>query len=175
VRLPSHKPGPPETLTAVEYDNLVRVPDRRTIAGRRDHAILRVLGDTGLRNAELRLLTARAIRRPRQNSRHHHLYVHGKGGTEREIPIPAATFEALDTWLAVHPLRRGRSGLHEDEPLFVRLGPHGREEPGPLSNAALHKLVARHAAAGIPKRLRHPHVLRAYYATTLAAEGCPST
>lgn len=118
--------------------------------------------------------SAAAIRRPRQNSAHHHLYVHGKGGTEREIPIPTATHDALEGWLGCHPQRRGRSGLREDQHLFVRLGPHGRDQPGPLSNAALHKLVGRYAkAAGIPKRLRHPHVLRAYYATTLASEGVP--
>jgi len=39
---------------------------------------------------------------------------------------------------------------------------------------ALHKLVGRYAkAAGIPARLAHPHVLRAFYATTLAGEGVP--
>ena len=42
-------------------------------------------------------------------------------------------------------------------------------QPGALSNAAVHKLL--HAGAGgIPERLSHPHSLRAYYATTLAAE-----
>ena len=36
------------------------------------------------------------------------------------------------------------------------------------------KLVLRCAAiAGIPDRFAHPHALRGYYATTLAAEGVP--
>jgi integrase len=170
VRPPSHRVGPPETLTHVEYANLLRVPDRRTQAGKRDHALLRVLGDCGLRDEELRALRARALRRPRANARHHRLYVHGKGGTEREVSVPAATQEALEAWLASHPLRRGASGLRDDEPLFVRLV----GEPGPLSNAALHKLLRRCGrAAGVPERLAHPHALRAYYATTLAAEGVP--
>lgn len=174
VRLPAHRVGPPETLTAVEYANLLRCPDRRSQLGKRDYAVLRLLGDCGLRNAELRGLTARSIRRPRVNGRHHHLYVHGKGGTEREVPIPAETQAALDAWLVAHPLRRGLAGLRDDEPVIVRLGPHGRAAPGPLSNAGLHKLIARHAdAAGIPARLRHPHVLRAFYATTLAADRVP--
>lgn len=170
VRPPSHRAGPPETLTTVEYQNLLRVPDRRFRAGRRDYALLRVLGDCGLRNEELRGLVARALRRPRANARHHRLYVHGKGGVEREVPVPAATQEALEAWLSVHPLRRGATGLHDDEPLFVRLV----GEPGAFSNAALHKLLRRHGlAAGIPERLGHPHALRTYYATTLAAEGVP--
>ena len=170
VRPPSHRVGPPEALTHVEYANLVRVPDRRTQAGKRDHALLRVLGDCGLRNEELRRLCARALRRPRANARHYRLYVHGKGGTEREVPVPAATQEALEAWLAAHPLRRRASGLRDDEPLSVRLV----GDPGPLSNAALHKLLRRCGrAAGVPERLAHPHALRAYYATTLAAEGVP--
>ena len=49
VRVPRHEPGPPETLTDTDYANLLRVPDRRTIAGKRDYALLRVLGDCGLR------------------------------------------------------------------------------------------------------------------------------
>jgi len=174
VRLPSHRVGPPETLTAAEYANLHRAPDRRTQLGKRDHAVLRVLGDCGLRNAELRALPARAIRRPRANSRHHHLYVVGKGGVEREVPIPAETQAALDGWLAVHPLRTRPAGLRDDQRVFVTLGRDCHAHPGPLSNSALHKLIRRYAkAAGIRDRLAHPHVLRAFYATTLAGEGVP--
>jgi integrase len=65
-------------------------PDRHTIAGKRDYALLRVLGDCGLRSAELRGLRARDLRRPRANARHHRLYVRGKGGREREVPVPEA-------------------------------------------------------------------------------------
>jgi integrase len=54
VRVPRHEPGPPETLTDTDYANLLRVADRRTLAGKRDYALLRVLGDCGLRSAELR-------------------------------------------------------------------------------------------------------------------------
>jgi len=103
VRVPSHRVGPPETLSAVQYGNLIRAPDRRTALGKRDHALLRMMGDCGLRNAELRALTIQAIRRPRANSAHHHLFVRGKGDVEREIPIPAATHTALEIWLRAHP------------------------------------------------------------------------
>ena len=174
IRLPSHRVGPPETLTAVQYANLHRAPDRRSQLGKRDYAVLRMLGDCGLRNAELRALTGRAIRRPRANSRHYHLYVVGKGGVEREVPIPTETQAALDAWLTAHPLRRGASGLGDEDPVFVTVSRHGRGEPVPLSNSALHKLIRRHGkAAGIPERLCHPHILCAFYATTLASEGVP--
>ena len=170
---PRHEPGPPETLTDTDYANLLRVPDRRTIAGKRDYALLRVLGDCGLRSAELRGLRARDLRRPRANARHHRLYVRGKGGREREVPVPEAVQHALEAWTAVHPLARG-VGLLDEQPLFVRLGRHGDEEPLPLSAVAVHRLVRRHChAAGVPERLAHPHALRAYWATHLLEAGVP--
>jgi integrase/recombinase XerD len=173
VRVPRHEPGPPETLTDTDYANLLRVPDRRTVAGKRDYAVLRVLGDCGLRSAELRGLRARDLRRPRANARHHRLYVHGKGGREREVPVPEAVQQALEAWLKVHPLARG-VGLLDEQPLFVRLGRHGDEDPLPLSAVAVHRLVRRYClGAGVPERLAHPHALRAYWATHLLEAGVP--
>jgi len=173
VRVPSHRLGPPETLTAVQYGNLIRAPDKRTLVGKRDHALLRLLGNCGLRNAELRALTARAIRRPRVNSTHHHLFVRGKGDVEREIPIPAATLAALEVWLRAHPQRRG-GGLRDDDVLFVSLARASNSVPGAISQQGVAKLMRRYAAvAGVPERLAHPHALRGYYATTLAGEHVP--
>ena len=89
----------------------------------------------------------------------------GKGGREREVPVPLAVQRALEAWVKVHPLARG-VGLLDEQPLFVRLGRHGHEEPLPLSAVGVHRLVRRScAAAGVPERLSHPHALRAYWAT----------
>ncbi len=171
VRVPSHRLGPPETLSMVEYGNLIRAPDRRTLIGKRDVAMLRLMGDCGLRNTELRELRARAIRRPRSNSVHHHLFVRGKGDVEREVPIPEETQAVLDAWLRVHPGRRG-GGLGDEQPLFVRLTRD--RSSGPISQQALGKILRRYAkAAGIPDRLAHPHALRGYYATTLVENRVP--
>jgi site-specific recombinase XerC len=115
VRVPRHEPGPPETLTDTDYANLLRVPDRRTLAGKRDYSLLRVLGDCGLRSAELRGLRARDLRRPRSNARHYRLFVRGKGGREREVPVPLAVQQALEAWVKVHPLARG-VGLLDEHP-----------------------------------------------------------
>ena len=174
VRTPRHQPGPPETLTDTDWANLLRVPDRRSQIGKRDYAILRVLGDMGLRSAELRGMRMGDIRRPRANSRNHYLYVRGKGGRDREVPIATETKAVIDAWLAVHPLARGR-GLRDEEPIFVRLGRHrGSELPEPLSAQTLGKMVRAAAlAAGIPERLGHPHKLRSYWATSLLDDGVP--
>ena len=171
VRVPRHEPGPPETLTDTDYANLLRVPDRRTLAGKRNYALLRVLGDCGLRSAELRGLRAQDLRRPRSNARHYRLFVRGKGGREREVPVPQAVQQALEAWVKVHPLARGVA-LLDEQPLFVRLGRHGHEQPLPLSAVAVHRLVRRScAAAGVPERLCHPHALRAYWATRCLEAG----
>ncbi|MGA2014879.1 MAG: tyrosine-type recombinase/integrase [Solirubrobacteraceae bacterium] len=173
VRIPRHEPGPPETLTDTDYANLLRVPDRRTLAGKRDYALLRVLGDCGLRSAELRGLRARDLRRPRSNARHYRLFVRGKGGREREVPVPEAVQHALDAWVKVHSLARG-VGLRDEQPLFVRLGRHGHEQPLALSAVGVHRLVRRScAAAGVPEQLSHPHALRAYWATQCLEAGVP--
>lgn len=173
VRVPRHQPGPPETLTDTDYANLLRVPDRRSSLGKRDYALLRVLGDCGLRSAELRGLRARDLRRPRSNARHHRLYVRGKGGREREVPVPEATQDAIEAWLKIHPLARG-GGLLDQDPLFTRIGRHGTEPPLPLSAVAVHRLVHRSGqAAGVLERLAHPHALRAYWATHCLEAGVP--
>jgi len=173
VRLPRHEPGPPETLTDTDYANLLRVPDRRTLAGKRDYALLRVLGDCGLRSAEFRGLRARDLRRPRSNAIHYRLFVRGKGGREREVPVAEAVQRALDAWIKVHPLARGVA-LRDEDPLFVRIGRHAHEAPVALSAEAVYRVVHRGClAAGVPERLAHPHALRSYWATHCLEAGVP--
>jgi integrase len=173
VRAPRHEPGPPETLTDTDYANLLRVPDRRSLGGKRDYGLLRVLGDCGLRSAELRGLRAQDLRRPRSNARHYRLFVRGKGGREREVPVPEATQAAIDSWIKVHPLAHD-VGLRDEDPLFVRLGRHAHEDPVALSAEAVYRVVNRHSlSAGIPGRLAHPHALRAYWATHCLEAGVP--
>jgi len=65
--VPSPRAGPPDTLSAVEYGNLIRAPRPRSLVGKRDHALLRLMGDFGLCRSEVRGLTMRAIRQPRAN------------------------------------------------------------------------------------------------------------
>jgi integrase len=157
-----HRPAPPDTITPEDYDRLLRMPDRRRRLGVRDQTVLRILGDTGLRSAELRGLCVRHVERARTDSRHRRLrIVRGKGGRGRLVELTAAADAALDNWLARHPDARGVGGGRrlppEDAPLFCTLGRGGHDPGRPLSAAALNRLAARHAkAAGIAAHLRHP-------------------
>jgi site-specific recombinase XerD len=88
--------------------------------------------------------------------------------------VPDATQAALEAWLPVQPLARGR-GLRDEQALFVRLGPFlGAQPPEPLSGQAVHKLVRICAlAVGVPQRLAHLHALRTYWATSLLEDAVP--
>jgi hypothetical protein len=89
--------------------------------------------------------------------------------------VPVAVQQALEAWLKVHPLAR-RVGLLDEQPLFVRLGRHGDQEPLSLSAVAVHRLVRRHClGAGVAERLARPHALRAYWATHLLEAASPCT
>jgi integrase/recombinase XerD len=174
-----HQPAPPETITPEEYDRLLRMPDRRTRIGIRDYAILRVLGEAGLRSAELRGLRVRHLERARSDSPCRRLrVVRGKGGRGRVVDLTASADDAVEAWLARHPVARpiggGRRLPPDGAPLFCTLGRLGRDPGRSLSAAALNGLVSLHAnRAGIAAHLRHPHVLRAYWATRHAELGTP--
>jgi integrase/recombinase XerD len=174
-----HQPAPPETITPQEYDRLLRMPDRRSRIGIRDHAVLRVLGEAGLRSAELRGLRVRHLERARSDSPHRRLrVVRGKRGRGRVVDLTASADDAVEAWLARHPaalpVGGGRRLPPEDAPLFCTLGRLGRDPGRPLSAGALNGLITLHAKrAGIAAHLRHPHVLRAYWATRHASIGTP--
>lgn len=83
-------------LTNVQVDALLAAPDRGTWCGRRDHTMLVVAVQTGLRISELIALTRNDV----------HLgvgaYVRctGKGRKERATPLTALTIRVLRSWLA---------------------------------------------------------------------------
>jgi integrase/recombinase XerD len=70
-------------LTAVEVDALLAAPDRDTWFGRRDHALLLVAVQTGLRVSELTSLVCADV----ELGTGAHLRCHGKGRKERITPL----------------------------------------------------------------------------------------
>lgn len=121
----------------------------------------------------------RDLERARSDSPRRRLrIVRGKGGRGRVVDLTASADDAVDVWLARHPAARpiggGRRLPPDDAPLFCTLGRLGRDPGRPLSAAALNGLVSLHAKrAGIAAHLRHPHTLRAYWATRHASIGTP--
>ena len=136
-------------LTEEEITALLAAPDRSTWIGRRDHALLLLACQTGLRAAELTGLTVGDV----HLGSGRHVSCLGKGRKRRITPLTAATGTVLHAWLTE------RGGLPND-PLFVtRRGPA-------LSRDALQRRVARYAAIAAPwcptlrEKKVSPHVLR---------------
>ncbi|MGH3502217.1 MAG: tyrosine-type recombinase/integrase [Nocardioidaceae bacterium] len=93
-------------LTDPEVEALLAAPDPRTWTGRRDHALLLIAVQTGMRVSELTGLTWHdAHLGPGA-----HLACHGKGRKDRITPITKTTVKVLRSW------RNEHAGL--DSPVF---------------------------------------------------------
>ena len=83
-------------LTGPEVEALVQSPDRQTWTGRRDHAMLILAIQTGLRISELAQLTTTDITLGTGANVH----TIGKGRKERRTPLVPFTVAMLRSWLA---------------------------------------------------------------------------
>ena len=115
-------------LTDEEMEVLLAAPDRSTRIGRRDHTLLVLALETGLRVSEITGLTCSAV----QLGTGAHVRCHGKGRKERITPLRREVRAVLRAWLDE---RGGAAG----DPLFP--GP----TDGRLSRDAIRRLVERHS------------------------------
>ena len=149
-----------EFLTPAETDALLAAPDHQTWTGRRDHALLAMTVQTGLRISEICSLTYPDL----HLGAGPHIACTGKGRRQRITPLTKATVNTMTTYLAE---RRARPGAA----LFC--GPHGQ----PLSRDALEHRLAKHlttAATTCPSiDAKHVtmHTLRHTAAMNLLAAG----
>lgn len=91
-------------LTRPEVDALLAAPNQRTWFGRRDHALLLVAVQTGLRLSELTALTRTDV----MVGSGAHVRVIGKGRKERCTPLAKPTMAVLTTWLREPPRGGGQ-------------------------------------------------------------------
>lgn len=148
-------------LTRSEFEALLAAPDQRTRLGRRDHALLSLALQTGLRVSELALLRLADVQLDRVGA---HVRCHGKGRKERITPLTHQTVKALRAYL------RDRDTT-PSSPLFLsRLG-------NPMSRDAVERLIEKYrslAAQSCPTLSRKrvsPHVLRHTNAMLLLESG----
>ncbi len=147
-------------LTEPELDALLNAPDRMTWTGRRDHALILLAAQTGLRASELIGLTRSDL----HLGHGPHVNCIGKGRKQRITPLTATTVTILRDWL------REREGRPED-PLFpTRTGTT-------LSRDALehrlttHATTATHQCPQLHNKRVTPHVLRHTAAMRLLQAG----
>jgi integrase/recombinase XerD len=136
-------------LTKPEIDALLAAPNRSTHHGRRDHALLALAVQTGLRASELASLRCRDLNLDSGAW----VRCHGKGRKERCTPLTSGTVKVLRVWL------RELDGS-PDSPLFPsRTGAH-------LTRAGIWRLVTNHATTATTRcpslaaKNITPHTLR---------------
>ena len=151
-------------LTRPEIKALLAAPDTRTWLGRRDHALLQLAIQTGLRVSELTALRRDSI----ELGHGAHVRCLGKGRKERCTPLNRQMVRVLRAWL-----REGDSA--PSSALFPSL------RGGSLSRDAVERLVAKYAAiAGrecppLKSKRVSPHVLRHTTAIQLLQAGVDRT
>jgi integrase/recombinase XerD len=135
-------------LTEPEIDALLAAPDRSTPTGRRDHALLLLAVQTGLRVSELASLRCQDL-----NLGAGWVRCEGKGRKERCTPLSRAARQVLRVWLR-------ELGGDPAGPLFPsRNGGH-------LTRSAIWRLVVKHTTTArgqcpsLAGKNITPHVLR---------------
>jgi len=147
-------------LSRPEVDALLAAPDLRTWSGRRDHALILLAVQTGLRLSELTGLVPDDL----QLGAGAHVRVIGKGRKERCTPLSKTTRAVLTAWTREPPKLAG-------QPVF----PNSRG--GRLSAHGVQYLLAKHVAAAaatcqsLTRKRVSPHVLRHTTAMDLLQEG----
>jgi site-specific recombinase XerD len=134
-------------LTRTEMEAMLAVPDRKTSRGRREHALLLFLYNTGARVSEATQLKVRDLKFGRSNGGHDLATLQGKGGKMRQCPLWPET----ERILANEILDR-----QAEAPVFVsRLGTQ-------FTRFGVYRLIER-CAARVPElagRTITPHVIR---------------
>ncbi len=151
----------PGVLREDEVEALLAAPDRTTLEGRRDHAMLELMYASGLRVSELIGLPVSAA-----NLDVGFVRVWGKGSKERIVPMGDVASDAVRAWLETG---RGqllaKSTRKRSDALFIT------RRGGPMTRQAMWKNIKRYALiAGIDRPVS-PHKLRHSFATHLLAHG----
>ncbi|OKH14627.1 tyrosine-type recombinase/integrase [[Limnothrix rosea] IAM M-220] len=143
------------------YRQILQIPDRGSVKGKRDYALLRLLWDNALRRGEIVQINLEDLD---MENRKVAILGKGKGTQRQDITLSKATVTALEEWIAVRPKQKGRV-----QPLFIALdhAHYGHR----LTGTAIYQLVRKTAKlAGIdkvmsPHRIRHSGITAALDAT----------
>jgi len=148
----------PKYLTLTQVERLLNAPDVRTPEGIRDRAMLTLMYASGLRASELVTLRLENV-----DANAGFLYVLGKGGKERVVPVADAALAALAGYIS--GARPGFLGKRVSSALF--LSRRGKR----ITRQTLWNRIRRWSmSAGIEERIS-PHTLRHSFASHLLAGG----
>ena len=143
-------------LTQDELRALLDAPNRSTLSGIRDRAMLHLAFAAGLRVSELVGLRMEGL----DQATFATVHVMGKGRRERVLPLWKETVTTIKAWLSVRP-------CHGDQELFLNAAGHAMTRSGfevhpreacshGRAQGAINRHKARDATRPAPY-LRHPH------------------
>lgn len=149
-----------EYLTRAEASALLASPDRSTWSGRRDHALLQLAVQTGLRVSELVGLRNQDLKLGVGG----HVRCQGKGRKDRCTPLTKATARVMKTWC------HERAGVDTD-PLFPSARGRALSPDGVQYLLRKHVKVAQQTCSSLSNKRISPHVLRHTAAMDLLQAG----
>jgi len=146
--------------------NLWKLPDRKSMMGLRDRAILRILCFTGIRVSELCSLDLADIR----ISDNPQLLIRGgKGRKRRHIPLGGTELDVLQKWI----MARERLTSKNRQALFITMD--NRSKGQRLGSRGARSIVNKYLRqAGLKQPGRSCHALRHSMATWLLDAGVPT-
>jgi len=147
-------------LTRPEIDALLAAPDRKCWGGRRDHVLLLLAVQTGLRVSELIGLRTQDV----VLGTGAHVRCEGKGRKERCTPLRKEAANVLRGWLRERP-------ADPASPLFPNARGGALSRDGVQYLLAKHVAIARQRCPSLKKKRVSPHVLRHSTAMDLLQHG----
>lgn len=160
----------PSFLDLHEVKLLLALPNRRTLLGLRDRAILEVLYGSGLRVSELVSLNVSDI-----DLLGGMIKVKGKRSKERLVPIGEIGLNSIQGYLKMRQLpgkpvffknRNFQDLSYNKEPLFLNF------QGSRLNAQSINRLVHKYIKLASIKKGVSPHTLRHTFATHLLDAGC---
>jgi len=147
-------------LDQAEAAAVLAAPDQATWIGRRDHTLIRVALDTGLRVSELTAATVQDV----HLGTGPHIRCTGKGRRDRVTPLTPAATAALRAWLEEY---RGRG----NDPLFPTSRGRALSPDGVRARLAKYRTTASTQCPALAGKPLSPHALRHSLAMDLLRSG----
>lgn len=146
-----------ETIYSVDFPN--------TFDGEMEKLVLRMLYETGMRRAELSLLTLNSV-----DLRACVIKVRGKRNKERLVPIENELSQNISRYLALREQVEAQLlALHPDKAPTPRLLINGKGRP--VSDGMVYHIVEKYMQPRSRAERTSPHVFRHTFATHMLSEG----
>jgi integrase/recombinase XerD len=149
----------PRGLTWDQVQRLLKAPDRRTVAGRRDYAMLLLIATYGVRIGQVTTLRRQDIHWREQTIS----FAPSKGGKPLKFPLDKSVAEALLSYL-----RRDRGPAPYEEAFLTIRFPR---RPVGVNDHLGSSLKTYYRRAGIDVPVKGTHVIRHAVATRLLERG----